>query len=494
VNSTRSSETIIEPVVHEVVLDADQPVAALAKLARPPMSFLLESAVGGERWARYTFLGTEPREAWRYRGGRAEQWTAETGWTVSGPAPNPMEHVGALLRSRRPLPSGGLPRFWGGAVGFLGYDVARALERLPHAPPDDTALPDGLLLITSGLVILDNLLGRARLVMSAEFPADAGGREKDAARRSARERIEEWLARLSGPGGLTPLSMDDTLPAASGSSAYSRAAFEAHVLKAKEHIARGDIFQVVLSRRTDIAGRVDPLLLYRYLRALNPAPYLYYLTLDGMALVGSSPEVLVRVEGGEVTVRPIAGTRPRGGEPDADAALAAELLADAKERAEHLMLLDLGRNDVGRVARFGSVEVTELMGIERYSHVQHLVSEVRGRLRDGCDPIDALKACFPAGTVTGAPKIRAMEIIDSLEPVRRGPYAGAVGYLGWGGLNLDTAIGIRTCVILKDRVLVQAGAGIVADSDPAREFEETEAKSEALRRAVALALRGSPES
>jgi anthranilate synthase component 1 len=268
--------------------------------------------------------------------------------------------------------------------------------------------------------------------------------------------------------------------------------FLAGVARLKEHIAAGDIFQAVLSRRIDVAGDVDPLLLYRHLRALNPAPYLYLLALDDFAIVGSSPEVLVRVEGGEVTVRPIAGTRPRGATPAADAALAADLLADPKELAEHRMLVDLGRNDVGRVAVFGTVRVVESEVVERYAHVQHVVSEVRGTLAGGRDAVDALKACFPAGTVSGAPKVRAMELLDGLEPVRRGPYAGAVGYIGWGARTLDTAIAIRTCIVTPGRVLVQAGAGIVADSQPARELAETEAKARAALRAVALARRAHP--
>lgn len=478
------------PVVHEIGLDAQEPVGVLAKLAKGPHSFLLESAVGGERWARYTFLGTEPREAWRYRDGEVDRWTRGPGWARAGSSQDPIGHLDALLRSRVPEVLPLLPRFWGGAVGYFGYDVVRTLERLPAPRRHDPILPDGLFLLTDGVLILDNLLRRAKLVMSAEVTEGASAAERTGAVTRARERIEDCMGRLNQPNLLSPLAVDDHLPPAEGTSSYPREAFERDVARAKEHIARGDIFQAVLSRRTDVAGEVDPLLLYRYLRALNPAPYLFYLGFEDLALVGSSPEVLVRVEDGTVTVRPIAGTRPRGDTPESDAALTAELKADPKELAEHLMLVDLGRNDVGRVARFGTVALSELLQIERYAHVQHLVSEVRGTLRSDCGAMDALKACFPAGTVTGAPKVRAMEIIAELEPVGRGPYAGAVGYVGWGGQNLDTAIGIRTCVVLPDRVLIQAGAGIVADSDPAREFEETEAKALALRRAVALARRG----
>jgi anthranilate synthase component 1 len=307
---------------------------------------------------------------------------------------------------------------------------------------------------------------------------------------SAEVRLDELAGRLTAPHALAPLALREHAAAPTTSSRYERAAFERDVGRVLEYIRAGDTFQTVLSRRQEAAGAVNPLLLYRYLRALNPAPYLFYLGFDDFTLLGSSPEVLVRVEDGEVTVRPIAGTRPRGATPSEDEALAQELRGDAKERAEHMMLVDLGRNDVGRVAAYGTVRVTDLLTVERYSHVQHLVSEVRGRLRDGYDALDVFKACFPAGTVTGAPKVRAMEIIDELEPERRGPYAGAVGYVGWGAVNLDTAITIRSALVLPDRVVVQAGAGIVADSDPAREYQETEAKAQAVLRALALAKAG----
>jgi len=477
----------VVPVVRECLLDADQPVAVLRKIARPPFAFLLESAEGGERWARYTFLGTEPREAWRYDRGTVARWTPEQGWGRPAPAPDPMGHLGAKLEALAAVPRPGLPRFFGGAVGYFGYDTVRTLERLPAAPPDDTGLPDGLFMIADAVIVLDNLYHRAHIVVSAEVPAGASEARRGALYDAARARVATLERRLRRPGDLRPLDLDEDLPAAEAASGYAGDAFRRDVERIREHIAAGDIFQAVLSRRLEVEGRTDPLLLYRYLRALNPAPYLFMLQLDRFALVGSSPEVLVRVEDGDVTVRPIAGTRPRGADPAADAALAAELAADPKERAEHLMLVDLGRNDVGRVAAFGSVEVRELLGLERYAHVQHLVSEVHGRLAPGRGAVDALKACFPAGTVSGAPKVRAMEILDALEPVRRGPYAGAVGYLGWGARALDTAIAIRTCVVLPDRVLVQAGAGIVADSDPERELAETQAKARAALRAIALA-------
>jgi len=490
----RAARGGIVPLVREVVLDTDAPVAVLAKVARPPFSFLLESLVGGERWARYTFLGTEPREAWRYRGRAVERWTRGDGWCPAGETDDPIGHLAQRLRALPAVPVPGLPRFTGGAVGYLGYDLVRTIERLPAPPPDTLGLPDAVLMIADSLVILDNLYGRAILVANAEVPPGAPGQERVRAFERAEARIEELSQRLGAPHGLAPLALregeGDGGPAVPTTTRYPREAFERDVRRILEYIKAGDTFQTVLSRRQEAAGAVDPLLLYRYLRALNPAPYLYYLGLDDFALVGSSPEVLVRVEGQDVTLRPIAGTRPRGADAEEDQALSAALLADEKERAEHMMLVDLGRNDVGRVSAYGTVRVTDLLVIERYSHVQHLVSEVRGRLRDGFDALDVFKACFPAGTVTGAPKVRAMQIIDELEPERRGPYAGAVGYVGWGAVNLDTAICLRSALALKDRVIVQAGAGIVADSDPAREFVESEQKAQAVLRALALARAG----
>ena len=474
------------PLVTECVLDADQPVAVLAKVASGPFAFLLESAVGGERWARYTFLGTEPREAWRFRGRKVERWTPEAGWHAAGETTDPIGHIGDLMRARAAAPVPGLP-FFGGAVGYLGYDVVRTLERLPKGPPDDTGLPDALFIVTDVVLVLDNLLNRARMVAAVEVERGASKEERGRAYDEARAKLDAWMKRLSAPSRLSPLASNVADGPAEATSPYPGSEYERDVARLKEHIAAGDIFQAVLSRRMEVRGAVDPLTLYRCLRSLNPAPYLYYLKLDDVAIVGSSPEVLVKVEDREVTVRPIAGTRPRGANPDADAALAKELLADPKELAEHQMLVDLGRNDVGRVAAFGSVRLVEHLALERYAHVQHIVSEVRGTLREGLDAVDALKACFPAGTVSGAPKVRAMELLDGLERTRRGPYAGAVGYLGWGAHRLDTAIAIRTCVVQKDRVLVQAGAGIVADSDPATELAECEHKARAALTAVALA-------
>ena len=474
------------PVTREVVLDGDTAVTAFAKLHRGPYGFLLESLEGGERWARYTFLATDPREVFRYRDRTCERWTATGGWRTVADDVAPLEHLGQTMRRYPPVHVPGLPRFTGGAVGYLGYDIVRTIESLPSPPPDDRGLPDALLMVADTLLVLDNVYNRATVIANVETPAGASDAELAALFAQGEARIQDWLGRLAAPVTVGPLPIDPPAALPATTSPYADERFQDDVRRIKEYIAAGDAFQTVLSRRLDLPAP-DPFLTYRYLRALNPAPYLYYLHCDDVFIVGSSPEILVRVEDREITLRPIAGTRPRGESPERDAALAAELEADPKERAEHLMLVDLGRNDVGRVAEFGSVHLTAFMTIERYSHVMHLVSEVRGRLRSELDAVAALAACFPAGTVSGAPKVRAMQIIDELEPVRRGPYAGAVGYVGWGAHTMDTAIALRTCVIRDDRAWVQAGAGIVADSDPAAEWRETEAKARAVLLALALA-------
>jgi anthranilate synthase component 1 len=474
------------PVTRQVVLDGDTPVSAFAKLHRGPYGFLLESLEGGERWARYTFLSTDPREVFRYRGRACERWTAAGGWQPLATDLPPLEHLGSLLRRHPPVDVPGLPRFTGGAVGYLGYDVVRTIEHLPDPPPDDRDLPDAVMMLTDTLLVLDNLYNRATVIANVEVPASADDAELRRLHAAATARIDEWVARLAVPGTIRPLPIEPPAALPAAVSPYADDRFQDDVRRIKEYIAAGDTFQTVLSRRLEVEAP-DPFLTYRYLRALNPAPYLYYLHCDDIRVIGSSPEILVRVEEGEVTLRPIAGTRPRGASAEQDAELAAELAADPKERAEHLMLVDLGRNDVGRVAEFGSVRLTAFMTIERYSHVMHLVSEVRGRLRPGLDAVAALSASFPAGTVSGAPKVRAMQIIDQLEPVRRGPYAGAVGYIGWGARTMDTAITIRTCIMRGRRAWIQAGAGIVADSDPAAEWRETEAKARAVLLALALA-------
>jgi anthranilate synthase component 1 len=434
------------PVTRQVVLDSDTPVTAFAKLHHGRYGFLLESLEGGERWARYTFLATDPREVYRYQGGECSRWTQDSGWEIVERDVSPLTHLGRIMRRHGPVAVSGLPRFTGGAVGYLGYDVVRSIESLPNAPPDDRELPDALLMLTDTLLVLDNLFNRATVIANVEVQEGTGTRELRRLFEKAETTIQCWLDRLATPGTNTPLELDPSPALPELSCPYPDEKFQEDVLRIKDYIASGDTFQTVLSRRLDLPAP-DPFLTYRYLRALNPAPYLYYLQFDDTHVIGSSPEVLVRVEDDDVTVRPIAGTRRRGLTPEEDVALAAELAADPKERAEHLMLVDLGRNDVGKVSEFGSVHLTAFMAIERYSHVMHLVSEVRGRLRPEHDALAALAACFPAGTVSGAPKVRAMQIIDELEPTRRGPYAGAVGYVGWGARTLDTAIAIRTCVI-----------------------------------------------
>lgn len=475
------------PVSREILFDTETAVSAYHKLARPPFGFLLESVVGGERWARYTFLGTEPREAWKLTGRRVHRWTPDTGWTDRGVSEDPLGELDHLVRRHVPAEVPGLPRFWGGAVGFFGYDTVRLMERLPQAPEPGLDLPDALLMRTGAVVAVDNLFGRAHVIVAVETE---GIDEAELRRRydDAAAEIDALEARLHGGAGPAPLRLGDAPDADPPfASNLTRDEFEARVRRVQAYIRDGDAFQVVLSQRLTVPLRAEPFDLYRVLRTLNPSPYLFYLELDGFQLVGSSPEVMVRLEDGRVTVRPIAGTRRRGRDAAHDAELAADLLADEKERAEHLMLLDLGRNDVGRVARFGTVAVPERMTIEKYSHVLHMVSLVEGELRPGMSAMDVLRASFPAGTVSGAPKVRAMEIIDELEGARRGPYAGAVGYLGWGGTSMDTAIAIRTVVAEGGRAHVQAGAGVVADSVPAAEYEETLNKARALLRAVQMA-------
>ncbi|HET7039705.1 MAG TPA: chorismate-binding protein [Gemmatimonadales bacterium] len=475
-------------VTREFTADTLTPVAAYAAIRRPPFGFLLESLVGGERWARYTFLGTEPRLAWRYRAGQVEAWEPDRGWGPAGAAPDPLAHLAVQVRRRPAAALSGLPRFVGGAVGYLAYDAVRRYEPLGAGPADDLGLPDALFVLAETLLIFDNAFGRAIALTTASPDAGTPDAELKRAYDAAVSRLDALLDRLQHPAPLPPLPVMPSMPPMPRlESPFPADRFLSGVERIKQHIGAGDVFQAVLSRRLDVPCPAPPFQVYRALRALNPAPYLYHLDLDDLSIVGSSPEVLVRVEDGEVTVRPIAGTRPRGATDDEDARLAERLRADPKELAEHAMLVDLGRNDVGRVAAFGSVRVTADRALERYSHVQHLVSEVRGRLRPGMDALDALRAAFPAGTVTGAPKVRAMQILDALEPTRRGPYAGAVGYVGWGAAALDTAIAIRTAVLRGGRAHVQAGAGIVADSDPGRELEETEAKARAVLAAVAQA-------
>jgi anthranilate synthase component 1 len=411
------------------------------------------------------------------------------------PDGDPLEALRGLLREFQPVAVPGLPRFQGGAVGFLAYDMVRHMERLPRSTRDDLALPDTVFLFSDTLLVFDNL--RHRLLVIAN--AHVGKRDAaslDAAYDRAAVQIGMTIAKLSRPmRAPAPLTLTAPAPlVALGEEGFTttmdEGTFSDAVRQAKEFIAAGDAYQVVVSRRLDCTLDADPFTVYRALRTINPSPYLFYLRLGKTTIVGSSPEVLVRVEGDRVEERPIAGTRPRGGTEAQDQAIEREMQDDPKERAEHVMLVDLGRNDVGRVSELGSVKVTEFMGVERYSHVMHLVSHVVGKLKAGSDALDVLRACFPAGTVTGAPKIRAMEIIDGIEPTQRGPYAGAVGYVSYSG-NLDSCITIRTIVCHGPRASIQVGAGIVADSDPKAEWLETSSKARglvlALRMAAAVA-------
>ncbi|HEY3935051.1 MAG TPA: anthranilate synthase component I family protein [Gemmatimonadales bacterium] len=475
------------PVTREVVLDGDTPVSAFAKLHRGDYGFLLESLEGGERWARYSFLATEPAAIYRYHGRHGEQSTGSDRWEPLGEEMAPFDHLSSLLRNDRSVDLPGLPRFTGGAVGFWGYDVVRTIEELPDAPRDDRGLPDAVVMLVDTLLVLDNLFHRATVIANVAVADDLADDELESRINAAQARCDEWVNRLGAPNTLAPLAIPETRRVAAATANYADADYRRDVERCQEYIAAGDAFQIVLSRRLDVTPAPDPFLAYRWLRALNPAPYCYFLRLAGVTIAGASPEVLVRVEHDRVTVRPIAGTRPRGATADADLALEAEMRADPKEVAEHMMLLDLGRNDVGRVAQYGSVRVVEQFVVERYSHVMHLVSEVHGVLRPELDALDALAAAFPAGTVSGAPKVRAMEIIDELEPTRRGPYAGAVGYVGWGARTLDTAIAIRTIVFNGATASVQAGAGIVADSVAERELNETAAKAGAMLAALGMA-------
>ena len=479
------------PVYRELCADSDTPVSAYAALGGGAYSFLLESVVGGATWAAYSFVGVAPRAVLTVREGMAAvTWFDVDGGgppkTAAWPASDPAEALAEVLGEFRPGPAPGLPRFWGGAVGWIAYDCVRAFEDLPARAKPGVAVPTLCMAITDTVVIFDNLRQTLKVVATPYV-----GRPERAAAAYARAcaRIDAIVARLRGPRpalkALAPLLAGAPVPPAR--SAFGQAEFEGAIDRIKDYVLAGDAFQVVLSQRLDVPrGDVDPLDVYRSLRVINPSPYMFHLNYPEATVTGASPETLVRLEDGLVELRPIAGTRPRGATRDEDAALAAELAADPKERAEHLMLIDLGRNDVGRVSATGSVRVTEQMVIERYSHVMHLVSHVEGALAPGKTWRDVLRAAFPAGTLSGAPKIRAMEIIDELEPTARGLYGGAVGYVSYTG-NLDLAIAIRTLVTTGDTIHVQAGAGVVADSDPTAEWDETMNKARAVLRAVAMA-------
>ncbi len=469
-------EGALVPVWRETLADLETPVTAFLKIHRGPYGFLLESVQGGERWGRFSFLGTEPACIIRVAGSVVE--LASPGGSVERRSTgDPIQVVREVLGGYRPVTLPGLPRFAGGAVGYVAYDMVRTFERLPATLPDDLGVPEALLLVTDTLLVFDNVAQTIKALTHARVGAEGAA----AAWEQAVGRLDELLGRLRGP---LPARPPRRRPASWAPRANLQPAeYRRRVERAQEYIRAGDVIQVVLAQRFEIPLAAAPFDVYRMLRTVNPSPYMFFLALGDLALAGASPEVMARVEDGVLTVRPIAGTRPRGESEDRDAALEQELRTDPKERAEHVMLVDLGRNDVGRVCIPGTVEVTERFVVERYSHVMHLVSNVRGRLRPGMDCFDAFRATFPAGTLTGAPKIRAMEIIEELEPVRRGVYGGAVGYFGFSGA-MDTAIAIRSVLMRGDRAWVQAGAGIVADSDPAAEHQECVNKARAVLDAV----------
>jgi len=468
------------PVVLETFADLDTPLSVYLKLANRPWTYLLESVVGGERFGRYSFIGLAADTRLEVRGETCVEIRAGRVVSEIGCA-DPLAFVNAYLARFNVARDAKLPRFCGGLVGYFGYDTVRYIERrlAGAAKPDELGVPDILLLVSEEIAIVDNLSGKLTLVVYAQ-PGEPG------AYRAARARLEALLAQLREPVAVPADVSVESEPPVSG---FGEAAYLKAVERAKRYVYDGDIMQVVPSQRMTKRFRASPLALYRALRTINPSPYMFYFDFGDFNVVGASPEILARLEGDTVTLRPIAGTRRRGATAAEDAALAEELLADEKERAEHIMLVDLGRNDVGRVARIGSVKVTERMVIERYSHVMHIVSNVEGTLKPGLNAIDVLRATFPAGTVSGAPKVRAMEIIDELEPVKRGIYAGAVGYLGFHG-NMDVAIALRTAVVKDGKIHVQAGGGIVADSQPAAEWQETQSKARALLRAAEMAESG----
>jgi anthranilate synthase component 1 len=469
------------PVTREILADLETPVSAFLKIHRGPYGFLLESVQGGERWGRFSFLGTEPAQVLRVRGRDVELETPG-GETVRRTTDDPLAELKHVLADCRVVSLPGLPRFAGGAVGYLGYDVVRAFERLPVIADDDLGLPELEMLLVPSLLVFDNVTQTIRVLSHADL---RGGVDPDVAYDAAVARIDALVARLKAPA-VEPAAL--RLSPGELRTNMAPETYQRLVERAKEYIRAGDVIQVVLAQRFELPLVAAPFNVYRCLRTVDPSPYMFYLALGTRAVAGASPEVMARVEDGELTVRPIAGTRPRGTSERDDAGLAAELAADPKELAEHVMLLDLGRNDVGRVARVGSVEVTERFTIERYSHVMHLVSNVRGRVAPGHDCFDAFRATFPAGTLTGAPKIRAMEIIEELEPVRRGVYGGAVGYFGYAG-GMDTAIAIRSVLMGGGRAFIQAGAGIVADSDPEAEHRECVNKARSAVQAVRMAER-----
>jgi anthranilate synthase component 1 len=470
------------PVYRRLLSDALTPVSAFHKIDAGGNACLFESVIGGEKVGRYSFLTSEPfLEVSAYGN---EVIVTAAGEETRRTMPDPLEEVRSRLASLKAAHPRGLPPFIGGAIGYAGYDVVRYVERLPNAPADDRGLPDLSFAFYDRMVVFDNVDKTMYVVVMARL---APGDDVRAAYDQAAARVDSLVDQLAAPRDALPPADIATAgdPKLTYRSNFDKARFGDAVRRCVEYIRAGDIFQVVFSQRLEVDIACDPFEIYRTLRVVNPSPFMFFLRTPQTTLVGSSPEVMCRVMDGVMTVRPLAGTRRRGASEAEDRALAEELLADPKERAEHVMLVDLGRNDVGRVAQFGTVRLTDVMTIERYSHVMHISSNVEGRLRPGLDAFDALRASLPAGTVSGAPKVRAMEIIDEIEPTRRGPYAGAVGYIDYGG-NMDTCIALRTIVIQGDKAYVQAGAGIVADSDPEAEYQETLNKARGLLKAIEI--------
>lgn len=472
------------PVYKEIFADLETPLSAFMKIDKGDYSFLLESVEGGEKWARYSFLGSNPRVT--IRADKRGVTTVRDGVVRTKSYKNPLQAVEDKMGRYKPVPDENLPRFFGGAVGYLSYDMVRFFEDVNIEKRGEFAfLPDLYFVITDTILIFDNVLHTIKVVYNAYIEDD----DLKGAYQKALRKIDGIVEDLWGPLKHSRYKKGAEDRELKWSSNVSKEEFVEKVERAKEYIAAGDIFQVQISQRLSLETRSDPFDIYRTLRRVNPSPYMFYLKYGNLHVVGSSPEVLVRLEGSRVETRPIAGTRRRGRDPENDRRMERELLADSKERAEHIMLVDLGRNDIGRVCKMGSVHVNELMVIERYSHVMHIVSNVMGEIDPGYDQFDLLQACFPAGTVTGAPKIRSMEIIEELEPSNRGLYAGAVGYFSFQG-NMDTCITIRTIVIKGNQAYLQAAAGIVADSEPDKEYLETLNKLKGMVKAIEMAERG----
>jgi anthranilate synthase component 1 len=469
------------PVFEEVLADLETPVSAFKKINGQSHGFLLESIEGGEKWGRYSFLGTGPSMIFRSKGRFVE--IIKNGKVIfSGEVEDPIEKLKKIMSLYRPVDVPQLPRFFGGAVGYMGYDMVHFIERLPNSNDDDLEAYDAYFIITDNIIVFDNVHNTIKVVANIcidDYP------DLEEAYLAATNQINRTVNRLNQPLKLSDLNFDDDVPLFVDSN-FSKKDWINAIDRCRDYICKGDIIQAVLSQRFQVEAQVEPFNLYRALRTINPSPYMFYLQFEGMTLVGSSPEILVRLEGDHVELRPIAGTRPRGSDPIEDEKLKTDLLADPKELAEHIMLVDLGRNDLGRISEYGSVKVNDLMRVENYSHVMHIVSDVDGQLRNGCDCFDVLRATFPAGTLSGAPKIRAMEIIDELEPTRRGPYGGSVGYFSYSG-NMDMCITIRTLMLWRGKIYLQAGAGIVYDSDPEKEYQETQHKAKGMLKAIEMA-------